>query len=224
MIPEFIDCDQNSPEWFAARCGIPTASRFKDILAKGEGKTRAKYLRQLAGEIVTGAPAEGHSNAHMERGHAMEPEARSAYAFMHDADPMPVGFVRRGRAGASPDSILGTGGLLEIKTKLPDLLIECMLRDDFPPEHKAQVQGQLWVAERDWCDLAVYWPGMPLVVFRAQRDEAYIKTLASAVQAFTEELDALVERIRAWGDPGATKRAFRASVGSEVILGDVRIA
>jgi putative phage-type endonuclease len=223
MVPEFFDMEQGSDDWFAARCGIPTASQFATILAKGrDGKspsvTRREYMCKLAGEIVTGQPAESYSNAYMERGHNMEPEARSAYAFMHDADPQPVGFIRRGRAGASPDSVLGTGGLLEIKTKAAHRLIECMLRDDFPPEHKAQVQGQLWVAERDWCDLAVYWPGLPLVVFRAQRDEAYIKALASAVQAFTEELDALVGRIRAWGDPGAAKRAFQASVENDPSL------
>ena len=49
---EIINCDQGTPEWFAARVGIPTASRFSDILAKGEGKTRGRYLRDLAAEII----------------------------------------------------------------------------------------------------------------------------------------------------------------------------
>lgn len=217
---EIFDCDQNSPEWIEARRGIPTASRFSDILAKGEGKTRTKYLRQLAGEIITGQPTENYSNGYMERGHAVEPEARSMYAFMRDAEPLPVGFIRNGRAGASPDSLVGTAGLLEIKSKAPHLLIECIERGDFPPEHAAQVQGQLWVAEREWCDLAVYFPGMPLLVYRAKRDEAYIARLRSAVRAFCEELDELVARVRAYSDPGAPREAFRASV----IMGDVGLA
>lgn len=213
---EIIECDQNSPEWLAARLGLPTASQFGTITAKGrDGKspslTRRTYMHKLAGEIVTGQPAENHSNGYMERGHAVEPEARAAYAFLHDAEPQLVGFIRNGRAGASPDSLIGAEGLLEIKSKAPHLLIDCMMRDAFPPEHEAQVQGQLWIAERDWCDLAVYFPGMPLLTYRARRDPARIAHIAAAVQAFNEELDQVVARVRAWGDPDALARSLRES-------------
>lgn len=202
-MPEFIDVEQNGEAWHAARLGIPTASMFATVLAVGpkggSSATRKTYLHKLAGEIITGKPAENYSNGHMERGHEMEPEARSAYTFIREVDAVPVGFVRNEIAGASPDSLVGSDGLLEIKTKLPHLLIECMLRDGFPPEHKAQVQGQLWITEREWCDLAVYWPGMPLVIHRAHRDEQYITDLRIAVHAFHEELAAIVERVRNYG-------------------------
>lgn len=199
---EVFNCDQGSPEWFACRAGIPTASEFATVLAKGrsggESKTRQSYMHTLAGEILTGAPAESYSNHHMERGHAMEAQARGMYAFETSADCTPVGFLRSGRAGASPDSLVGSKGLVEIKTKLPKLLIECILRDEFPPEHKAQVQGQLWISGREWCDIAVFWPGLPLFVKRAYRDEAYIAELAQAVTAFNAEVDMIVDRVRAY--------------------------
>ena len=201
---EIITCEQGTPEWHAARLGIPTASEFSTVMASGRGggesKTRKTYLYKLAGEIITGKASEGFSNAHMDRGHEMEPEARAAYAFMRDADPELVGFIRNGRAGASPDSLVGTDGLLEIKTKLPHLMIEAILRDDMPPEHKAQCQGQLWISERDWIDFAAYWPGMPLFIHRAYRDAEYIAAMASAVEQFNEELDLIVDRVRAYGE------------------------
>ena len=187
-------CEQNSSEWDAARLGVPTASCFADVLAKGEGKTRRKYLLTLAGELLTGARADRYTNAHMERGHAMEDEARQMYAFAHDVVPSPVGFLRRGRVGASPDSLIGAEGLLEIKTKLPHLLLECHERCTLPPEHVAQVQGQLWVSGRVYADFVAYWPRMPLFVVRVERDEAYIAKLAAAVSDFVTELDALVAR------------------------------
>jgi hypothetical protein len=208
---EIINVPQNSPEWLAARLGIPTASRFKDILAKGEGKMRSKYLRELAGEIVTGQPTESFSNAHMEHGHEVEGQIRATYAFIHDVEPVQVGFVRNGRKGCSPDSFVGADGLFEAKRKLPHLWIECMERGSFPPEHVAQVQGQLWVAEREWCDLAVFFPGMPLLTYRAHREEAYIAGLSRAVDAFLEELDCIVDRVRAYGNPAVAREAFRAS-------------
>jgi len=203
MMEVFHDIQQNSPEWFRIRAGIPTASKFATVMASGRGggdsKTRAKYMRQLAGEIITGQPMESISNAHTERGHVMEPEARDLYAFMTDASPELVGFIRNGQKGCSPDSLIGSNGILEIKTKLPDLLIECIERDEFPPEHKAQCQGALWVAEREWIDIVVYWPGMPVFIKRAYRDEEYIAELSAAVDRFNEELAALVERIRSYG-------------------------
>lgn len=203
---KILDCEQGSDAWFECRRGIVTASKFSTVMAKGEGKTRAKYMRQLAGEIITGNPMESFTNPHMERGHVMEPEARELYAFATDTVPQQVGFIRNGQKGCSPDSLIDANGMLEIKTKLPDLLIECLERDDFPPEHKAQCQGALWVAEREWIDIIVYWPEMPVFIKRAYRDEAYIATMAEAVDRFNEELAALVELIRNY-QPNAQKEA-----------------
>lgn len=187
-------CEQNSPEWLEARRGIPTASCFDQVLAKGEGKTRRTYLLKLAGELLTGEVTQGYTNGHMERGHAMEDEARRMFAFMHDADPALVGFMRRGRAGASPDSLLGDDGLLEIKSKLPHLQLEVLEANKLPASHVAQVQGQLWVSGRSYCDFVSYWPRMPLFHVRVERNDAYIATLAQAVADFLGDLDAIVSK------------------------------
>ena len=200
---EIIDCTQNDEDWYRHRAGLVTASQFKTVLANGKGgaesKTRASYMRRLAAEIITGEPLESFSSPAMVRGHAMEQEARDFYAFLHDVEPQQVGFIRNGRKGCSPDSFIGEDGVLEIKTQRGDLLIETLLKDQFPPEHVAQVQGQLWIAERDWCDLIVFWPGMPPFVRRTGRDKAYITKLSDAVNRFTDELDDLVEKIRSYG-------------------------
>ena len=198
-MPEIFNHEQGTPEWFQARSGIPTASQFSAILAKGQGKTRKAYMNQLAGEIITGDVAESFSNAHTERGHQMEPDAREEYSFLTGNIPEQVGFIRNGQKGCSPDSLIDTTGMLEIKTKLPKLLIDCILKDEFPSEHKAQCQGALWVAERDWIDIAIYWPGLPLFIKRAERDESYISDLSEAVDKFNEELAGVVDQIRAYG-------------------------
>jgi hypothetical protein len=153
----------------------------------------------------------------MERGHEMEPEARNMFALLTDLEPQLVGFIRNGNVGCSPDSLLGDEGLLEIKTKAPHLLIECIERGEFPPEHKAQCQGALWVAEREWIEIAVYWPGLPLFTNRAYRDERYIADLAKAVTEFNAELAETVERIRAYGSGAGLefqRNQFRAAVAA----------
>jgi hypothetical protein len=219
MALEIFDFEQGSDQWKAARLGLPTASRFGDILAKGEGKMRRKYLYELAGEIMTGEPAESFSNAHMERGKVMEDEARDFYAFTTDADLRRVGFIRNGGVGCSPDSLIGEAGALEVKTKLAHLMVDAWVKDDFPPEHKAQCQGVLWVAEREWIDIVCYWPKMPTFIKRAHRDEKYIATLEKEVAQFTRELAALVDYLRyKGGDPthsrNALRQALTASLGA----------
>lgn len=197
---QVIDCEQGSPEWFKVRAGMPTASEFATVMASGrngaESKTRRTYMLKLAGEILTGEPMESFTNVHMERGKAMEDEARNFYAFLRDADPTRVGFVVNGPKGCSPDSFIGDDGMLEVKTKLPHLMIECLLKDEFPPDHRAQCQGALWVAEREWIDIAVYWPKLPLFVKRAYRDEDYIRSIAAAVDQFNAELHETVAKVR----------------------------
>lgn len=197
---QIFDCAQGSEEWFRARMGIPTASEFATVMAKGkagaESKTRRTYLLKLAGELLTGEPMEHYSNHHTERGHEMEPDARTLYAFMRDAEPQLVGFIRSGNKGCSPDSLVDANGMVEIKTKLPHLQVDCLLNNCVPSEHKAQCQGALWVAEREWIDFVSYWPKLPLLVVREYRDEEYIAQLAEAVDRFNDELAETVERIR----------------------------
>jgi hypothetical protein len=192
--------DQGTDEWMKIRLGIPTASMFSALLAKGEGKTRRSYMYRLAAEIITGEPTETFTSPAMERGKVMEEEARRWYAFSRDVEPERVGFIVNGPKGCSPDSLLGTAGMLEIKTTRGDLLIEKLLKGEFSPEHKAQCQGALWVAEREWIDLVTYWPRLPPLVVRAQRDEVYIAGLSRAVDQFNEELAELVAEVRRIGE------------------------
>ena len=203
MSVEIHDCEQGSDEWRAARCGLPTSSEFATILARGRGGGpsvgRRKYMLKLAGEIITGQPAESYSNANMERGHEMEPDARRLYEFLNDVEVEQVGFITNGPKGCSPDGLVGSAGMYETKSKAPHILIETLLKDEFPPEHKAQCQGALWVAEREWIDLHCHWPGIPPFIKRAGRDEKYIAELADEVARFNEELAEIVEQVRAMG-------------------------
>ena len=202
---KIIDCEQGSESWYRARMGMPTASEFATVMrTKGKGddgtsKERRTYLLKLAGEIITGEPMESYSNAHMERGKIMEDEARDLYALVNNVDPQRVGFIVNGKAGCSPDSLIGNDGMLEIKTAQPHILLDKELRGSFPPEHWAQCQGGLWVAEREWIDLEIYWPKMRPFVVRAVRDEKYIADLARAIDQFNAHLAEAVERHRRYG-------------------------
>lgn len=206
---EICECEQGTPEWHAFRLGIPTASCFSDLLASGKGgsesATRTTYMEKLIGERISGSPMWSYSNEHMERGHEMEDEARKLYEMVADCTTQRVGFMRRNdlQCGASPDSLVGDDGLLEIKTKLPHLQVKALRRltkfkgnRRVPPEHADQLQGQLLVSGRQWVDFVSYWPGMPLFCVRVTRDEGRIAELETGIRAFNAELALELESIR----------------------------
>jgi YqaJ-like viral recombinase domain len=188
---EIFDCAQGTPEWYKCRLGIPTASEFHSVLAKGEGKTRRTYMYKLIGEQLTGEPQDAFTTVHTERGKIMEAEAREMVFFDYP-DVQQVGFIRRelptGFVGCSPDALIGPDGMLEIKTKLPHLQIAVIKEDRLPPEHVAQCQGALWVTGRKWIDFISYWPGLPLFGKRVYPDLDYFKALEAALTTFHMEM------------------------------------
>ena len=198
----FKDIEQNSAAWEEARCGLVTASGFADVLAQGRGggpsKTRQTYLYKLAGERITGKPAEQYRNGFMDRGHDVEDQARAWYEMVTDSEVERVAFVRcdARRVGCSPDGLIGADAGFEAKSVAPHLLIPILESGEFPSEHKAQVQGSMWITGRQYWHCVAFFPGMPTFHVKAERDENYIATLAVAVKEFNEELDALVARYK----------------------------
>lgn len=195
--PRIIDAPQGTDEWRAARCGVVTASRFSDVLAGGEGKSRERYLRELAGEVLSGIPMETFRNKAMEHGNEIEPQARANYEIVAGCEVAQVGFIRNGRVGCSPDGLVDPDGAVEIKRVNPVDLIDRMFRGT-GENHIAQCQGTMMVTGRKWVELCSFYPGFPLERRKAKRDESYIARLKVGLEVFVEDLDALVASIRAY--------------------------
>lgn len=200
LATKWIDVVQGTEEWHHARKGMPTASRFSDVLASSkELKVRTAYLHDLAAEIITGEPVDTFSNYHMERGRQMEAEIRMAYELVSGATCEPVGFATNGIAGASPDSRTGPRSGIEIKTQIPRLLIGRIRKREFPVEHYAQCQGVMWVCDWDEVELIVGWPKIPLFRWTVERDAKFIANLEDEVRRFNRDLKSVVAQVRAYG-------------------------
>ncbi len=194
-----IECDQRSEAWFAARSGIATASCFSSILAtikSGEAAERRNYRARLVVERLTGKCVESFSTAAMKNGTEREPFARAAYEAKTGAWVDEVGFIRHDTldVGCSPDGLLSSDGCIEIKA--PELAAHLeylhLPVNACPPKYLAQVMGQMWIAERAWCDFISYSPDFPpelqLVIRRVARDDKYIAQLEFMVRAFLDEV------------------------------------
>ena len=198
---------QGSDAWKALRVGKITASRIADLMAStksGPAASRANYMAEIVAETLTGQPAErGFTNAAMQWGTTTEPEARAAYAFFRDSDVEEIAFVVHPRiadAGCSPDGLVGTDGLLELKCPNTATHLETLLGGKVPDKYTKQMQFQMACTERAWCDFASYDPRLPermrLFVARVERDNAMINDIESAVITFIEEARAKVARLK----------------------------
>jgi hypothetical protein len=197
------EIEQGSPDWHLLRCGKATASCFGDVLAKGQGKTRAAYLRRVVAERLTGEPVDTYKNAHMERGQEQEPLARWAYEILTGSALQRVAFIEHDElpAGCSPDSMTSTGRLVEIKCVIPTVQVETILGGAYPSEHKPQIQGAMWIAEAEECDFVSYSPTMPkhlrTYIYTVKRDEEYIRGLEAEVRKFLNDVQAMIVRLNA---------------------------
>jgi hypothetical protein len=186
--------EQGTPEWFAARLGIPTASMFgKIVTATGKLSTQANaYMYTLLAEKLTGSPVETfRGNWATERGHTLEPMARDYYGLVTGNDVEQVGFCtnEQGTIGFSPDGLVGDDGLLEIKCGEPHTHVAYLLEDKVPTKYVPQVQGALWVSQREWIDTLCFHPDMPPVLVRSEPDLEYHQTLADAMSAFMVKME-----------------------------------
>lgn len=208
--PNFLDGDQNSPEWLKQRVGHVTASRVADVITtrkRGEGElaARRRYRTELLAEILKGRAADHLVTEEMQYGIDNEPVARTAYEMLTGYEVDRVGFVlhpRIARCGASPDGLVGAEGGVEIKVPKTETFIEWKLAGVVPPEHRPQMYLNMACCERDcpvqWWDFFAHDPrlkdGIGNFLVRLPRDNKEIADMESKIEQFLCELAGEAER------------------------------
>jgi predicted phage-related endonuclease len=193
--------EQGSAEWRRERAGKITGSRFADVL--GTRATRARYGRELAFERMAGQPMHDINSRSTTWGNEVEPYQREAFELHTGLVCERVGFITHPRypfIGISPDSLIGIDSGLEMKSPYDETVQVLTWLDGMPDEHKAQVQGAMFVTGRSHWWFSSYDPRQAepfrLYVQRIERDNAFINYLAGALLEFNDEVNLIVETIR----------------------------
>lgn len=202
---------QGTDDWFQARLGRVTASRVADVIAKtktGWGASRASYMAELIAERLTGVPAPSYTNASMDWGNLVEADARIAYEFHAGVEVEQVGFIEHptiAMTGASPDGLVPSTGLVEIKCPNTSTHIDTLLGGKIPGKYETQMLWQMASTGREWCDFVSFDPRLPesmrLFIKRLDRDDKRIAELEEQVSEFLDELDRKVAALRAAYEP-----------------------
>jgi len=196
------ELEQGSDEWHLFRMDKPTGSNAKKIItSKGVKSTQLKkYAISLAVCSYSGIKREDFkATKAMERGIELEPEARKVYDFVKETETEQVGFITDDleRYGVSPDGLLDHDGMVEFKCQEDEghttTLIYYAKNGRLPTDHFAQVQMQMFVAEREWCDTAHYHPYLPFKIVRSYPDPIFVKQLQIQLANVLEERDKIIK-------------------------------
>lgn len=168
----FHNIDQNTEAWQKLRCTRFTSSVFSDLLM---GKSTLGYNQAIYRVVygrLTGEMPESFSNDWMSRGLELEPIASQLYESLTFDKCRPGGFWELDEwIGSSPDFLVGEDGLLQIKCPKWSTHVSALNGSGIQKEYFIQVQGEMLVTGRAWCDLLYYHPKLPHVINRICANE-----------------------------------------------------
>lgn len=195
--------EQGSPEWFALRAGKVTASKVSDVMSAITTAGYKNYLADLVVERLTGNKTESFTNAAMQWGVDQEPIARAEYEVKTGNFVDQIAFVDHPTIvnfGCSPDGLVGDDGLIEIKCPNTATHIDYVMQDKVPTKYIPQIQCQLAVTGRKWCDFVSFDPRLPdglqILIVRLERDDKYIEKLEARVVKFLDEVNSAVNGLK----------------------------
>ena len=199
-----LTMEQGSPEWLAARAGKVTASRINDVMAAKSTAAYRDYRAQIVAEILTGQPQEsGFTNAAMQWGTEQEKFARAEYEMFCAWTVDEVGLVIHPtieQGAASPDGLVSTDGLVEIKCPKTATHLQTLVDKKQPRQYENQMLWQMACTGRQWCDFVSYDPRLPedlqLFVHRFDRDQERIDAIEEAVKQFLTEVNEMIDKIK----------------------------
>ncbi len=197
------EVEQGSGHWHQLRCGLLTASEFDRIITPtlkiaANAKERA-HCWELAAQRITNYVEPQYVIDAMLRGHTDEIIARELYS-KHFAPVTECGFVTNSKwgftLGCSPDGLVGADGLIEVKSRGQRFQVEtvCNFFEDgsTPDDFTLQVQGQLLITEREWCDLVSFSGGLPMVTMRVLPNPEIQNAILDAAEKFEARINEVV--------------------------------
>lgn len=213
--------NQHSLDWYRSRLGNITGSCAGKIYGRGKGaefsKTGYSYLNGVAAErmiprdVVTDdsffsqyVEETTTTTKAMRIGTVRESEARTLYSLIYEADVEETGCVAHPSIpgfASSPDGLVGTDGLLEIKCPSPAVYMEYLTQVQSPSdlrkynaEYFWQCVSHLMVTGRRWCDFVVYCPynSTPLHRIRIEALREYFRDLEPRILSALRYINSLL--------------------------------
>ncbi len=193
--PKFHSMEQGSDEWFAARLGKFGGTTAQALATNGKG-LETKVFEKVA-EILTGRFKYIPDNEDMKRGRELEDMARKIYELQTGREVETVGYVELDKyTGVSPDGFVGDDGLIEIKCPNDANFIRFMYDKKIDSGYLWQMQHQMFVTNRDWCDFVVFNDNLDRIeIIRVERDEEKIDKIKTGLKSGIEKIEKVLSEV-----------------------------
>ena len=193
-------CEQGSESWHEIKLGRFTGTRIKNLMSTKSTASYQNVIAEVVAEILTHSKEDNYTNDDMQRGIDLEPEAADYYnGIFESCELEEVGFCEPEESdysdytGVSPDRLVNDDGLLEIKCPKAKTHFNYIKAGKMPNEYKWQIQHQLFITERKWCDFMSYYPGLKPFIIRVLPDlemhSKIIDELRLAIKAVKETIE-----------------------------------
>lgn len=199
-LPQHLDTGEANPDWLSLRAGKFTGSDF--IVMLGNSETKRKMILEKATEHILGKPCNKDKflSADMIRGIELEDEARELYIIETFNEVEQVGFIQRDEySGCSPDGLVEEDGLIEIKCPKDTVFVEQSISGKIKLDYYAQMQYNMFITGRKWCDYVAYNENFPLLIRRYERDEEYIKKIEIALEDGIQQVKNIISAFKKKG-------------------------
>ena len=178
-----------SPSQFSK---IMTSGRRKDELF---GKTALSYADEVVCRIM-GFPVDDYTNEAMQYGIDNEPYAVEAYQIEKmvevDYTKERITHPKYEYISGEPDGLVGNDGLIEVKCPNPTNHFKNLLSGEQISQYMYQIQGYMWLTERQWCDFVSFRPDYPekyrISINRVVRDQDMIDKLEERCVIFWNDI------------------------------------
>jgi len=190
------DIEQGSEAWLNLRKGVFTASHAQPIASNGKGLET--YVTELMADYYA-LQSDSYTNDDMARGNELEASARFCYEMETNQQVEEVTFCKLDEhIGCSPDGLVGEDGLVEIKCHNNKNYFLVMLdRKNVSSAYIWQMQMQMYVTGRKWCDYVAYNPNFEqhFVIYRFEADLKAFEKIKEGLKTAVELKLAIMDKI-----------------------------
>lgn len=189
--------EQGSPEWFALRLGKLTGSDAQAIATSGKGLETLAYKK--VAERMTGKTEEQYTNEDMARGNELEALARNTYELETGKIVKRIGFAEFDEnIGSSPDGLVGEDGMIEVKCKNDPLFVKYMYERKIESAHNWQIQMNLHILNREWCDYIVFNQNFPktMIITRIHKNESDIIKIKAGIATGISMINNILKKVK----------------------------
>jgi hypothetical protein len=176
------------------RADIVTGSRLPAILGLSPYSTREGVLREMVRDYF-GEEPEFTGNIATDWGNEHEADGIAEYEMTRGVKVHQAGSAQEivlhpelAFLGVTPDGLVDTNGMVEVKAPFRSLYSDISQR----PDHEVQIRLALECTRRAWCDYVIWRPTGILPPVRVHYDPAWLPTVLGPIAEFMAEYRAVI--------------------------------